>query len=258
MRGWARRWRAGARTAALLAGSLLASGAAVAGPPFRTDDPIPVDYQHWEIYGFSTATGIRGDTSGTLPGLEVNYGAVPNVQLHMIVPLAFDQSAGGGWQEGYGDTELGVKYRFLQEDTQGWLPMAAIFPAVDLPTGDAERGLGTGHTHAFLPLWLQKSFGPWSSDAGLGYWINPGGDNKNYWFFGWELQRQVTKRLALGGEIFHQTADIEGGEDSTGFNLGFIYDFSAHHHLLVSAGSGIENAGATDDFSYYLAYQLTF
>lgn len=32
--------------------------------------------------------------------------------------------------------------------------MAAIFPAVDLPTGDAEHGLGTGQVHAFLRLWL--------------------------------------------------------------------------------------------------------
>jgi hypothetical protein len=22
----------------------------LAGPPFVTDDPVPVDYQHWEVY----------------------------------------------------------------------------------------------------------------------------------------------------------------------------------------------------------------
>jgi hypothetical protein len=43
-----------------------------------------------------------------------------------------------------------------------------------VPTGNAERGLGTGHTHGFMPLWLQKSFGKWLTYGG-GYWINPGG-----------------------------------------------------------------------------------
>jgi hypothetical protein len=46
--------------------------------------------------------------------------------------------------------------------------------------------------------------------------------------------------------------------DSTGFNLGGIYDFSKHHHLLVSARNWIQNANETNRFSYYLAYQLTF
>ena len=31
-----------------------------AGPPFLTDDPEPVDYQHWEAYLFTL-----GDHSGT-------------------------------------------------------------------------------------------------------------------------------------------------------------------------------------------------
>ena len=82
--------------------------------------------------------------------------------------------------------------------------------------------------------------------------------NQNYWFFGWLLQRQVTERLALGGEVFHQTADKFGGPDSTGFNLGGIYDFTDDYHLLFSAGRGIQNAAATNAFSYYLAFQLTF
>ena len=158
---------------------LLASGAAIAGPPYRTDDPEPVDYQHWEVYGFSTATHIRGDTSGILPGVEVNYGAAPDLQLHLIAPLAFDKPADGGWQSGYGDTELGVKYRFIQEDEKGWRPMVGVFPLLELPTGNAERGLGTGHAHEFLPLWLQKCFGEWTTFGGGGYWIFPGGGNKN-------------------------------------------------------------------------------
>ena len=86
--------------------------------------------------------------------------------------------------------------------------------------------------------------------------------NRDYWFFGWLLQRQVTKQLAIGGEIFHQTATvvfggIDSGAATTGFNIGAIYDFDEHNHLLASAGAGLQNASATNLFSWYIGYQIT-
>jgi len=252
------RWKSSAIPAAvLLAAAAMLAGPATAGPPFRTDDPEPVDYQHWEVYAFSTGTEVHGDAAGILPGIEVNYGAAPGVQLHIIMPLAYD-SADGGTRFGYGDTELGVKIRLVDEDKDGWRPMIGVFPLIELSSGNARRGLGAGYTREFLPLWIQKSFGDWTSYGGGGYNINPGPGNKNYWFAGWYLQRQVTDQLALGGEIFHQTADRIGGGDSTGFNLGGIFDFTEHHHLLFSAGRGLQNARDSNQLSNYFGYQLTF
>jgi len=242
----------------LLCTALVIGEPAYAGPPFRTDDPEPVEFGHWEVYGFSTATNAAGGTVGILPGTEINYGAAPNLQLHLILPLTFDTASAGDMQFGCGDTELGVKYRFIEEDEHGWRPQVGIFPLLEAPSGNAARGLGTGATHGFLPVWLQKDFGDWTTYGGGGYWINPGVGNKNYWFAGWLLQRQVTKDLALGGETFHQTADTVGGRDQTGFNLGGIYDFTDHYHLLFSAGRGLQNANSTNRFSYYLAFQWTF
>ncbi len=237
----------------------LAPGIATAGPPFLTDDPAPVDYQHYEFYTFSMGTHVSGDTSGVGPAWEFNYGLIPNGQFHIIVPLAFDSPAGAPSQFGYGDTELGFKYRFIDEDPNGLRPMVGVFPLLELPTGDQADGLGAGHVRAFFPVWVQKSFGDWTTYGGGGYWINHGGDtvDQDYWFFGWLLQKQVTKQLAIGGEIFHQTADTIGGKDSTGFNIGAVYDFDDHNHLLVSAGAGLQNASETNLYSWYLGYQIT-
>ena len=233
---------------------------ATAGPPFRTDDPEPVDYKHWEFYSFSTGTRISGVTSGILPGFEFNYGLIPNGQLHIVAVTAFDRPAGNPTHFGYGDTEVGFKYRFIEEDKDGARPQIGIFPLVELPTGNQDRGLGAGHVRVFLPLWVQKSFGEWTTYGGGGYWINQDehlGD-KNYWFFGWLLQRKITEHLTLGGEIFHQTADTIDGVDSTGFNFGGIYDFDEHNHLLFSAGRGFRHAPETNLFSWYLAWQITY
>ena len=131
-----------------------------AGPPFLTDDPEPVDYQHWETYLFTL-----GDYSGGYtvegPALELNYGVLPDTQLHLVVPLTTVSGGSTPTVFGLGDTEFGIKYRFLHE-TNGW-PQIGIFPMAELPTGDSDRGLGNGRTWFRLPLWLQKSWGPWTT-----------------------------------------------------------------------------------------------
>jgi hypothetical protein len=249
----------GVRLAALCAFvALMTSQSARAGPPFVTDDPEPVETGHWEVYGFSTGTHVQGDTSGDLAGVEVNFGAAPNLQLHLIAPLAFDAPAGGGLQTGLGDVELGVKYRLIDPGRGDWWPQVGVFPLIEAPTGDERRGLGDGRVRAFLPVWIQKDFGGWTTYGGGGYWINPGPGKQDYWFAGWLLQRQVTKKLALGGEVFHQTPDTVAGKAASGFNLGGVYDFTEHYHLLFSAGRGFENAARSNDFSYYLGAQWTF
>jgi hypothetical protein len=109
----------------------------------------------------------------------------------------------------------------------------------------------------FLPMWFQKSFGDWTIDGGGGYWINQGGADKNFWFSGVLLQRKVTDKLTVGGEIFHQTADSIDSHDSTGFNVGAVYDINEHNHFLFSAGRGLQNASDTNVFSWYVGYLIT-
>src|SRR5437764_8834182 len=88
---------------------------------------------------------------------------------------------------------------------------------------------------------LQKSFGDWTTFGGGGLWLNRSvatGD-QDFWFFGWALQRKVTEKWSVGGEIFHATADKIGGKDVTGFNLGALYRIDDHHQFLFSTGRGI-------------------
>src|SRR5208337_898704 len=77
---------------------------ALAGPPFRTDDPEPVEYKNWEIYLASQYQNERGAVSATAPHLEVNYGIAPNFQLHAILPMQYVKPAGPPYHYGYGDT----------------------------------------------------------------------------------------------------------------------------------------------------------
>ena len=245
------------KTRAAIAVLALLSSPAIAGPPYITDDPEPVDYQRWEFYAFSQGGRANGETSGVAPSCDCNYGILPDVQLHIQPGAAFRRASGASPAWGPGDTELGLKYRFVEQDKTNATPSIAFYPLLEAPTGDPTRGLGAGRTRALLPFWGQKDFGDWSTFGGGGYWINSGPGAKNYWFVGWVLQRKLTEQLAVGVELFHQTPSEIAGFQSTGFNVGAIYDLSEHFHLLASAGKGLQHARETDAFSWYLGLQIT-
>jgi hypothetical protein len=241
----------GWRLTALLAGLLIPT-VAWAGPPYVTDDPEPVEYHHWEFYLATQDEIRRQGASGTAPHVEVNYGAMEDLQLHVIAPLAYARPSGGPTTYGPGDIELGAKLRFIQEGD--YRPMVGTFPMFELPVGNESKGLGTGHLHVFIPLWFQKSFQDWTTYGGGGYWINPGTSNRNYWYLGWQVQRRLSDLVTLGGEVLYTTADQINAASNVRFNIGLVIDLTEHHHLLCSAGRSI--VGDTL-FQGYLAYQAT-
>ncbi len=257
-----------------LAAAWLCGPRALAGPPFVTDDPEPVEYKHWEAYLFSIYNHPAGGDFAQAPAIEVNYGLFPEAQIHLIAPVTLNRDSDDPVHYGYGDTELGFKYRFFQETE--FLPQVGTFPLVELPTGDADRGLGSGYTQVFVPIWLQKSFGPkkeGTSFGGGGFWYTPGDDHRNFWRVGVELQRDLNEQWTLGGEIYHETPSqsvlaplpgLMGGHDlggsastrgHTAFNLGAYLNLDEHRHVLFSAGRDIDGP---NHFSCYIAFQLTF
>jgi hypothetical protein len=232
---------------------IFSSAVALAGPPFVTDDPETVEYKHWEMYVASQYKHDRDQTSVTAPHLEINHGLLPDVQVHLIAPLQYVKPEGEASQYGYGDTELGIKYRFIRE-TQS-RPQMATFPIIEIPTGDLSRGLGNGKTQFFLPLWFQKSWGPWTTYGGGGYWFTSGDGNRDWWLFGWQLQREITKKLTIGAEIYYKSSSMVDIDESKGYTVGAIINFTENHHLLLSVGQDIYGPNY---LSCYIAYQLTF
>lgn len=221
-----------------------------AGPPFFTDDPVPLDLRHWEFYLASQDFVTRDATAGTLPHVEVNYGASREVMLHVIAPLAYDRPRGGRLQYGPGDVELGVKYRFVRETSSR--PQIGTFPHLELPLGSRSRGLGNGYAQVFLPVWIQKSWGPWTSYGGGGYWIKPGPGNKDYWMFGWTVQRDFSKKLTAGAELIHSTPDSVGSIGETALNFGALVSIGEGRVIMFSAGRDIR--GDNHFFAYVALY----
>jgi len=234
---------------------LLVSLRAFAGPPFRTDDPIPVPYMHGELYLFSTGVVDGTGTSGVGPAVEFNYGVFPNTQFHVVFPIAFDAPKGATSYAGYGDTEIGVKYRFVEQSK--YMPDIGMFPLVEIPTGDAAKGLGNGKAQLYVPLWIQKDIGNWTIYGGDGYWFNPGPENKNWDFSGILVQYNFSDSFFLGAELFHQTQSSQDGPSLTGIHFGGGIPVVKDYQILFSGdmGNGITSY---KHFAYYIGLYHTF
>lgn len=224
---------------------------ALAGPPYVTDDPAPMDLGHWEIHAFTSGSHVKGLTEGA-SGLDLNYGAAKDLQLTLVLPLAWEDA--DSFQARAGDVEMATKYQFLHQDGVG--VDLAFFPRAFLPTGP-RRG-EPKHVNLLLPVWIGRQMGDWNVFGGGGYEFNPGPGNKDFWQGGIAVTRQIGERLSLGGEIYHRTADVDGGHHFSGVNLGVAFKLNEHYSLLASGGPGIQNANEGGLYDFYVSLKADY
>ena len=237
---------------------------AQAGPPFQTDDPTPVDLGHYEAYVFGTADGTPVEMDTISPGFEFNWGAIPNIQLHVILPLGeiipsnkAVYAPGGIGPSAFGvqDMELGVKYGFIKQTKHR--PQIGSFTMFEIPTGSYSKGLGVGKVWYKLPIWVEKEFGPWSLVGGLGYAVVPQYQYRNYLYGGYLVKRTLSERLELSAEVFaHAREGFAAAQTqaSTLIDVGGYYHFKQPGlQLLFAYGHSI--AGQTENYAYLGLYK---
>ncbi len=242
----------------------LASAKLWAGPPFQTDDPEPVDFRHYEFYTFGTVSSTPVETDPNGPACEFNWGAVPNVQIHVVVPFGAIRPSnnpiyfpGGVGPSAYGitDTELGLKYRFVKQTKLR--PEFGSFTMLELPTGSYSKGLSVGRVWYKLPIWVQKDWGPWTSYGGGGYTIIHQTQYRSYPYGGWLIQRDIGNRLQLAAELFshaHEGFATPQTQAAALIDIGGYYHFRQPGlQLLFAYGHSV--AGQTENYAYLGLYK---
>jgi hypothetical protein len=235
-----------------------------AGPPFQTDDPTPVDLGHYEAYVFGSADGTGAEMDAVGPAFEFNWGAVPNIQLHAILPFggvwpsnnpAYLPGGTGASAFGVTDVELGVKWGFIKQTKHR--PQIGSFTMFEIPTGSYAKGLGVGKVWYKLPLWAEKEFGPWSLCGGMGYTVVPQVGYQNFLYGGVLLKREVNKRLELSAELFSHAREgfaAAQTEASAMVDAGGYYHFKAEGwQLLFAYGHSV--VGQTENYGYLGLYK---
>jgi hypothetical protein len=250
-----------------LAASLLLSVCrleAQAGPPFQTDDPTPVDLGHYEFYVFGAADGTPAEYDSTGPAFEFNWGAIPNIQLHAILPFGavaptnnpvYLPGGTGASAFGLNDMELGVKYGFIKQTPHR--PQVGSFTMFEMPTGNLNKGLGVGKVWYKLPLWAEKEFGSWSLVGGLGYAVVPQTGYRDFLYGGYLMKKVVNERLELSAEVFSHAKEgfaTAQTQASTLIDAGGYYHFKTPGlQLLFAYGHSV--AGQTENYGYLGLYK---
>ncbi len=230
------------------------------GPPYQTDDPVPVDLHHYEFYIFGGVDGTPAEIDSTGPAFEFNWGAIPRVQLHAILPWGgvFPSNnpvylPGGTGPSAFGltDMELGVKLAIIKETKH--VPQIGTFTMFEIPTGSYDKGLGVGKVWYKLPVWLQKNYGKWLFDGGGGYQVVPQANYRDFPYTGWLVKRELNERLELGAELFaHGREGFAAAqtERSAMIDVGGYYHFkhNPNEQFLFCYGHSI--AGQTENYAY--------
>lgn len=236
---------------AVAVGALIGENAALAGPPYLTDDPAPADTGRLDATLFMASE--HGDAHEAQAGLDLGYGLVENLEISAILPVQYSDDHGG--RAGLGDAAVGAKYRFACQRDGDWRPDISVAAEALLPTGS--RHFTADRLTGLVALWAQKDMAQWSLFGGGGRAINPGAGQRDYWIGGFGLMRQLGDRLNLGAELYWQSPDAIDSRAFARFNLGATYKLAERWTLLASGGPRLHGRSETGTYAFYLGLQFS-
>lgn len=181
------------------------AGTAFAAHPLITDDTGTQGKGKFQLeinggYGHTRDDGVT--TLTTQLATTLTYG--PSDTLDIIVGLPFQHTrieGSGGVTKGNGisDLCLEAKWRFYEKDGLSF----AIKPGLTLPSGDEEKGFGSGKATYHMFFIGTKEIKPWAFHLNIGYIRNKNklDENKNLWHASLASTVEVMKDLKLAGNI---------------------------------------------------------
>lgn len=152
------------RVLTLAALLFLLSVPAASQQPFVTDDAdvTPKGRFHFEfsnefdLLQRESFPSLKQNTAE----IELDYGLFESVEFGIAAPLLTiisDRAIAPRTVTGIGDLNISLKYNFLRERDNSRRPALAIALNLELPTGAAERQLGSGLADFYINGILQKS-----------------------------------------------------------------------------------------------------
>jgi hypothetical protein len=241
--------------------TFMLSGTAFAAHPLITDDAGTQGKGKFQLelggeHSRSNEDGVKGNTTQITPVLT--YGIVDNIDVVLGIPYqsyrmkdADDRFSG----DGFSDASLDLKWRFFEKDGWGF----ALKPGITLPTGDADKGLGTGRVTYHFFFITTKEIKPWAFHANLGYMRNENSaqERKNLWHASLAAEVEVVKDLRAVANIgIQRNPDMDDTQHPAFILGGLIYSISEHLDIDVGIKGGLNRA--EDDITYLAGLTFKF
>ena len=226
--------------------------AAQGGPPYFTNDPATPGPQRWEInFGYIPVVSA-GQSTTSMPDIDLNFGVGKRIQLTFEVGWIRQAAKSEPSYYGVSQDEIGVKWRFVQ--TEKHELDISVFPqvAVTNPGRAIEPDLGPSLT---LPIQIAKRLGPVIVNGELGYVLVHGGPNG--WLAGIVAGHEKTightkpKILEFDAE-FYAAGDVNGQISRETIGGGVRYKLHPPVIVLAMAGWGVHRT--LDSQPSFVAY----
>ncbi|HVI09601.1 MAG TPA: transporter [Candidatus Binatia bacterium] len=224
------------------------------GPPYYTNDPGTPGNLNWEInLGYMPFLYSDQSVSHT-PDVDINFGVGDRIQLTYENAWLRVHNPGSPVEFGLGQSNFGVKWRFLDRGENG-LSISTFPQAFVNNPDDAVRRKITPPTDSFLlPFEFTHKAGPVDVDLELGYSFVHNGPNG--WITGLVVGHEFTKKLELDAEFYDQ-GPFHLPDTQPSFDVGGRYKVHSPIIFLFMAGRALEPARANQSyFQGYFGIQL--
>lgn len=214
-----------------------------------TNDPDTPGPGTWEINLAATGARSHDGMRVDAPDLDLNRGVGERIQLSIHAAWAH-ADANGAWSSGLGDVELGMRYRFLDADTdgvslavqplyvRGWSPVAR------------RRGLASQNAEWVLPVQLARPVGGFHVGMELARHVIAHEADA------WQAGAFVAHDCFIGECLAEINATRTDGETAaTTLNLGARHPLREGLLLMGSLGSEVSGADRAP-LVFYLGLQF--
>ena len=245
----------GARRLAGVLGSVLLvlPPTAWSGPPMVGEDPGILNPGQWEIIAAMNGESRPSTESAQVPLLDVAYGLTPNTQISVVVPRQHLEPQAESSRTGWGNGQIGYKWRFFSNDTVE-LAIAPLY-SHPLDHGSTVRGLIENVSILSLPVVASVAAGEWTWNFQVGYSITS--TSTNLWDYAVTLGHPLGQSAQLFLEVWG-AADDNLDNNAVNYRVGLDFAFSERTHLLAAIGGPITSDLPSDeklDWDFYLGLQ---
>jgi hypothetical protein len=251
---------------------LLSCGRLQAQMPFYTDDTSTTDSGKLHVEVFEELDGLQSsqfpDLRQSTGNIKMNFSPMKHVELDVDAPyIQIARASGSQSAGGIGDTDLGAKWTIRETPPDTNVTSFAASLYVEFPTGNTEKGLGSGLTDYWLNFIAQKPLSPTTrvnvnagvlfagntSTGALGIRTRRG----QVYTGGLSLLHDVSSSLTMGIEVYGGISDGAGSDRSQLQGL-LGAQYAIRNGLSMSAGILRGHYGATPRIGGQIGIALDF
>ncbi len=212
------------------------SGPAFAAHPLVTDDAATQGRRNIQIeltgeldHDKGVREGVGTEESGVDLAAILSYGASDDIDIVIGLPYQWTRAKENGAavseEDGPSDVSIELKWRFYESEGLG----LALKPGVTVPTGDEDRGLGSGRPSYGVFFIATRDTGPWALYLNIGYARNENrvDEREDIWHASLAGEAKVAEDVAVVANIgVERDPDKASGASPAFILVGIIYSFS--------------------------------